>query len=104
MVQTGKEVDIHLEETGNELEKLDPTVRAVLVRKNGLAGCVCVFGKTIKNTIAGLGKVIDHILVLVDADNGEHCRILGTPSVRYLWQRKTSAISEGTQSKSQQKI
>ncbi|KAK3615364.1 hypothetical protein LTR56_026633 [Elasticomyces elasticus] len=68
------------ETIGSNFEKVDESVAAILVRKNSADGAVRIFGREIRNVVTGPQE---HGFVLVCVSEGEHCRIFGTPTVRY---------------------
>jgi hypothetical protein len=61
---------------------VDSLVYAIFVKKQSAFGAVRVFGKEVTNVVTGPSE-IGYILVAVRSDEGETCRILGAPSVRY---------------------
>ena len=72
------------ETVGKEFETVDRSIRAILVRKNGSAGAVRVFGEPIKNVVTG-PKETGFALITIAAK--EECMFLGSPSVRYFRSR-----------------
>ena len=82
------DVAIDTEETvGTDLEEVDPSVRAVLVRKDGGAGAVRVTGGNLKNVVTGPTRGAGFVIVVVPS--GENCRFFGNPSVRYFRRRSS---------------
>ena len=80
------DVVIDSEETvGKDLEEVDPSVLAVLVRKGGGAGAVRVTGGNFKNVVTGPTRGTGFAIVVVAS--GENCRLFGNTSVRYFHRR-----------------
>jgi nucleoside-triphosphatase THEP1 len=68
------------EEIGTAFKMVEPSVRAILVRKNSASGAVRVFGTSVRNVVTG-PKEVGFVIVVVKS--GEECMLLGSPSVRY---------------------
>lgn len=77
----GEPVGIDTEKIGKDLESVDSSVRAILVRKNGGGGAVRVYGSTIRNVLTGPTEGAGFVIVIIR--NDETCRLFGNPSVRY---------------------
>jgi len=85
----GEDLKIEPEITGRNFELLDPLICAILVKKQGAAGAVRVFANNdIRNVVTGPNE-IGSVIVAVRTGEGEFCRILGTPSVRYFRRRRS---------------
>ncbi|KAM5443940.1 hypothetical protein MferCBS31731_001186 [Microsporum ferrugineum] len=67
---------------GKNFEVVDPSVRAILVCRKSAEGAVRVFGKYIRNVVTGPGEN-GYVIVAVKSSEGETCRLLGTPTMRY---------------------
>ena len=74
------------ETIGTNFEKVDISVRAILVRKDCAEGAVRVFGNDIWNVVTGPKE---NGFVILRLSEGEYCRLLGTPTVRYFRRRSS---------------
>ena len=79
-VQYGKDlvIDSH-ESSGTDLEMVDSTVGAILVKKDGGAGAIS--GGPYKNVLTGPGEGSGYVMVIIMPR--ENCVLYGKPSVRY---------------------
>lgn len=66
---------------GVNLESIDPSIPALLLRKDGAWGAVRVDTSPVLNEVSGPGMVPGISLILVKP--GETCRFYQSPSVRY---------------------
>lgn len=69
------------ETIGTTLELVDPSVRAILVKRHGGGGAVRVNGDAVRNVVTGPDENIGFDIVVIGT--GETCRLFGTPTVRY---------------------
>ncbi|QSS61745.1 hypothetical protein I7I51_03922 [Histoplasma capsulatum] len=65
---------------GKNFQTVDSSVRAILIIKKSAEGAVRVFGKDIRNVVTGPNE---DGFVIVAVKEGETCRLLGTPTIRY---------------------
>ena len=69
------------ETTGTDLEMVDSSVCAVLVRIHGGGGAVRVNSVPVKNVVTGPNRGTGYVIVVIPS--GETCRLYGKPSLRY---------------------
>jgi hypothetical protein len=75
------------ETIGKPLELVDPSVRAILIKRHGGGGAVRVHGNAVRNVVTGPDKDIGFDIVIIGT--GETCRLFGTPTVRYFRRRNS---------------
>lgn len=64
-----------------DLDKADPSIRALLVKQECAWGAVRVDSDPVSNVVTGPGQGQDFYIVYIDPD--QSCRFYQTPSVRY---------------------
>jgi len=70
---------------GTDLEELDPSICAVLIKIHGLAGAVRVYSSPMQNIVSGPKRGHGYVITVIKS--GETCNLFGTPSVRYFRRR-----------------
>jgi hypothetical protein len=79
-IQCGEDVTLDVNWTvGKDLESVDSTVRAILVKIHDGGGAVRVYSSPLQNVVTGGGSGF----VIVAIKSTESCRLFGSPSVRY---------------------
>ena len=72
------------ETIGSDLEQVDSSICAVLVRRNGGAGAVRLYGSQVENIRTGPDQGSGLFVVVIGPGT---CRFFGSPSVRYFRRR-----------------
>lgn len=75
---------------GTNFQSAEPSVCAVLIKKNSATGAVRVFSDPVTNVVTGPNQ--EPGVVLIVLKDGEECMLLGRPSVR--WFSRPKNISD----------
>jgi len=86
--QVGTRVVGSVQRSGVSLETVDYPVRGVLIHKKSAQGAVRFFGKDKDNEVVNVVTgPQEQGYALIWIEEGEHCRILGTPTIQLFQER-----------------